>query len=161
MFDALSLTSKGMPPRVYVTAQDGSYSLVGSSWKRVTQTTDTFGSIILTAPSTTDEPTAVKVNFEAPEQGLYEVAIYSPTVLNASSSAAISVQHEYGVDAAGVKQREFSRWHVIGDYYFEKGMNTAALTIKPSINEQGKVIVFNALRFSKYPYCGNAPGQVC
>lgn len=155
MLERLELTKYGMPPSVTINAESGNYQLIGN-WDRIRRYSDVYGEILLTAPLTSEA--SLRVNFDAPEEGLYQVLVYNPTVANAPRTLSFTVQHAFGTDSGSYNPRIFSQWEQLGDFYFRKGGNPSAFVLKGSTEAAAP---FNAVRFAKYPMCNGVPGDVC
>lgn len=158
LFQRLNLYVNNPPDVIITVDQSENYTKTGS-WHAITDPKDKMGkSVLITSDST--ENAQVAFHFVAPAEGIYEIKVYNPTIQQRlTHSMPTTVNHEYGTDSTGYSPQHASQWTIIGDYYFKQGMNKNALIIKAG--SDGTTSMVNAVRFTRYPYCNNVPGDSC
>lgn len=134
-----------------------SLSIIGD-WQRDNSSKDKIGTFVFTTKSPSSE---IHVNVDIPEDGLYLVTFYHPTVTNAHTSTLIKLKHAYGNDDLRVNQRFFSRFTKLGDFILKKGFHQRMITISGNGLNGQTFSVFNTIRFQKYPECNGIPGNLC
>lgn len=158
LLEALGLY-QGLPPIVQMRTTDptATYTTHGT-WNHVdrSQCLDCLGRGCIVSK---DVDASVEWTADLPEDGLYELTVYSPTVSQATAiTASVTVRHQYGTNHLSWNQRIFSRWQSLGEFFFQKGKNT--ITIKRAAGSAG-TLSLDAIKLSKYPICNGAPGVVC
>lgn len=150
---------KGIP-KVTLTADHTSNITVIGDWERQSDAIDKIGKSYFITKGSQQADSKIQFHVNLELDGLYEVSIYHPTIPNVSNNVLISVNHKYGKDDINVNQRIYSRYSLLGNFNFKKGLNKNAIEITNKVSTNGNVVV-NAIKFVRHPYCLGAPGGVC
>lgn len=145
---------EGLPPKYVFDVTDSNFFTSGQ-WS-VGQARDMYGSQF---KYTTAAGSSGGWKFKLPEEGLYEVSIWSPESSSASTSVPITIQHASGTDTYNRSQRvNGGRWTRLDNHYFFAGVDYA-VTLKS--NSAGSTVSLNAIKITKFPTCGGIPGSPC
>ncbi len=148
----------GIPMFIVDSSNSASFQYQGNWTKVIKDTThapDAIGPYYFTSQDTNAQFTWI-VN--VPEEGLYEVLVFSPSVPNSNTNTLYTIQHQFGVDEISVDMQDYSRWKPVGDFYFTKGTQSM-VAVKVSSNTL--ITVVNALKLSMYPKCNGVIGDFC
>ena len=147
-----------LPPIVTLTT-DATNSIhfdKNDGWLSFTNTkegSERIGNSFVVLPPNQKKATTFSWDVVLPEDGLYEVTIYTPTV-SASANSQIDVPstvNYYPQSSTGATySTRFSTWTKLGDFLFYQGLNKNAVVVNVPSNFSDYVII-NSIKFSKYP----------
>ncbi|KAF0981246.1 hypothetical protein FDP41_013034 [Naegleria fowleri] len=160
LLQRLSLV-QNLPPIVTLTTdntnliqfntQDG-WMYVNNS--RLEEGVDRIGNSFVFLPPYPKKATTFSWSVILPEDGLYEVTVYSSTLSTSSSSqySVPCVVNYYPVASSSDYSYpiRFSSWTKIGDFLLYQGLNKNVVQVQVPQNYPYPVVI-NAIKFSKYP----------
>lgn len=156
LIDQLKLNQDG-PPKLVINSQSRNLVIMGD-WQRDSIVKDRIGEFFFKSSKNTNE---IHLNIDVPQDGLYLISIYHPSVSNAHTSTLIKINHAYGTETTRVNQRLFSRYTKLGDFVLKKGSYQRMITISSEGLPNQSVVVFNAIKLEMYPNCQGIPGNLC